>query len=40
MLGKSAGEWVAGQLYGAPWHADEITDEMRVYLDELVNGAP
>jgi hypothetical protein len=39
LMGKPAARWVAGQLFGAPWHVDGVSPEMEVYLGELVQAA-
>ncbi|MEO5511410.1 MAG: hypothetical protein ABIV28_01565, partial [Longimicrobiales bacterium] len=39
MMGRDAGKWVAGQLYGAPWHVEGVSAEMESYLSALVTGA-
>ena len=39
VMGRNAAAWTAGQLLGAPWQGEGVSDEMRDYLDALVDGA-
>lgn len=35
LMGRPAARWVAGQLFGAPWHVAGVSPEMEVYLGDL-----
>jgi hypothetical protein len=39
LMGRPAENWVAAQLVGAPWHAEDLSDGLEEYLGELVAGA-
>jgi hypothetical protein len=39
VMGRNASAWTAGQLIGAPWQGEGVSDEMRDYLGALVEGA-